>query len=225
MADFLPEVDTPATITTSKKSTTHVKPTGHDKGTWTIHTDGASIKVSSGAGIVLRSPSGHDFTYALKFDFEASNNEAKYKALLAGLRIAKTMEVKRIKINGTSLLITRLDQAQNKGPSANHLMAPYLQTQATLDLGESTEDFVQRFKAESRHVKGAPECMRISGFMHGIANPELIKRLHDNIPKSVDEMMRVTTTFLKGEVAASDQESAKIRVDTSQVYTPHKIPK
>nr|GEU55631.1 reverse transcriptase domain-containing protein [Tanacetum cinerariifolium] len=63
--------------------------------------------------------------------------------------------------------------------------------------GESTEDFMQRFKAESRHVKGAPECTRISGFMHGITNPELIKRLHNNIPKSVDEMMRVTTTFLR----------------------------
>nr|GEX59180.1 reverse transcriptase domain-containing protein [Tanacetum cinerariifolium] len=68
--------------------------------------------------------------------------------------------------------------------------------------GESTEDFVQRFKAESRHIKGASECMRISGFMHGITNPELIKRLHENIPKSMDEMMKATTAFLRGEVAA-----------------------
>ncbi|GKC08025.1 reverse transcriptase domain-containing protein [Tanacetum coccineum] len=71
--------------------------------------------------------------------------------------------------------------------------------------GESTEDFVQIFKAKIRHVKGSPECMRISGFMHGITNPELIKRLHDNIPKSVDEMMRVTASFLRGEVEASNQ--------------------
>ncbi|GKE79581.1 hypothetical protein Tco_1545701, partial [Tanacetum coccineum] len=70
--------------------------------------------------------------------------------------------------------------------------------------GESIEDFVQRFKNESRHVKGAPECTRISGFMHRITNPELIKRLHDNIPKSVDEIMRVTMAFLRGEVAASN---------------------
>nr|GFA66848.1 reverse transcriptase domain-containing protein [Tanacetum cinerariifolium] len=49
------------------------------------------------------------------------------------------------------------------------------------------EDFVQRFKTESKHVKGAPECMIISRFMHDITNHELIKRLHDNIPKSVDE--------------------------------------
>ncbi|GJR69494.1 hypothetical protein Tco_0015559 [Tanacetum coccineum] len=54
--------------------------------------------------------------------------------------------------------------------------------------GESTEYFVRRFKIESRDVKGAPEVMRISGFMHEITNPELIKHLHDKIPKSVDEM-------------------------------------
>ncbi|GJY18875.1 reverse transcriptase domain-containing protein [Tanacetum coccineum] len=40
--------------------------------------------------------------------------------------------------------------------------------------GESMKDFVQRFKAESGHVKGASECMRISEFMQGITNPELI---------------------------------------------------
>ncbi|GJV73998.1 reverse transcriptase domain-containing protein [Tanacetum coccineum] len=75
--------------------------------------------------------------------------------------------------------------------------------------GESTEEFVRRYKLECRDVKGAPECMKISGFMHGITNPELIKRLHDKIPKSVDEMMRVTTTFLRGEVAASNRERKK----------------
>ncbi|GJS39021.1 hypothetical protein Tco_0564064 [Tanacetum coccineum] len=75
--------------------------------------------------------------------------------------------------------------------------------------GESTEDFVRRYKLESSDVKGAPECMRISGFVHGITNPELIKRLHDKIPKTVDEMMRVTTSFLRGEVATSNHERKK----------------
>ncbi|GJU64636.1 hypothetical protein Tco_1246471 [Tanacetum coccineum] len=75
--------------------------------------------------------------------------------------------------------------------------------------GDIGKDFVQRFKAKSRHVKGALECIRISGFKHGITNPELIKRLHDNIPKSVDEMIRVTTTFLQGEVVTSNQVRKK----------------
>nr|GEY45301.1 reverse transcriptase domain-containing protein [Tanacetum cinerariifolium] len=67
----------------------------------------------------------------------------------------------------------------------------------------------QRFKVESRHVKRTPKCMRIFGFMHGITNPRLIKHLHDNILKSMDEMMRATTAFLKGEVAASNQARKK----------------
>ncbi|GJV67273.1 reverse transcriptase domain-containing protein [Tanacetum coccineum] len=75
--------------------------------------------------------------------------------------------------------------------------------------GESTEDFVRRFKVESRDVKGAPKIIRISGFMHGITNPELFKCLHNKIIKSVDELMRITTSFLRGEVAAGNQERKK----------------
>ncbi|GKB41649.1 hypothetical protein Tco_0886591 [Tanacetum coccineum] len=75
--------------------------------------------------------------------------------------------------------------------------------------GESTNDFVWRFKIESRDVKGAPEVMRISGFMNGITNPELIKRLHDKILKSVDEMWKITTALLRGEVATGNQERKK----------------
>ncbi|GJY40116.1 reverse transcriptase domain-containing protein [Tanacetum coccineum] len=88
--------------------------------------------------------------------------------------------------------------------------------------GESTGDSVRRFKVESRDVKGAPEIMRISGFMHGITNPELIKRLHDKILKSVDEMMRITTSFLKGEVAAGNQERKKSLSPWKQQEAEHR---
>nr|GEU63416.1 hypothetical protein [Tanacetum cinerariifolium] len=70
--------------------------------------------------------------------------------------------------------------------------------------------FLENYLQQKKDVKGASKCMKISGFMHGMTNPELIKRLHDNIPKSVDEMMRVTTTFLRGEVTASNRERKKL---------------
>ncbi|GKA16065.1 reverse transcriptase domain-containing protein [Tanacetum coccineum] len=88
--------------------------------------------------------------------------------------------------------------------------------------GESTEEFVRRYKLECRDVKGAPERMKISGFMHKITNPELIKRLHDKILKSVDEMMRVTTTFLRGEDAASNRERKKPFPSWKQQEAGHK---
>ncbi|GJX42072.1 hypothetical protein Tco_0257062 [Tanacetum coccineum] len=56
--------------------------------------------------------------------------------------------------------------------------------------GESTEDFMERYKAEVLDVEGAPECMRISGFMHGITYPGLIKRLYERIQRSMDEMYK-----------------------------------
>ncbi|GJV91728.1 reverse transcriptase domain-containing protein [Tanacetum coccineum] len=83
--------------------------------------------------------------------------------------------------------------------------------------GEYTEEFMRRYKLECRDVKGAPECMKISGFMHGITNPELIKRLHHNIPRSMDEMIRVTTAFLRGEVAASNRERKKVHYRLGKV--------
>nr|GEV58610.1 reverse transcriptase domain-containing protein [Tanacetum cinerariifolium] len=42
--------------------------------------------------------------------------------------------------------------------------------------GESIEKFMRRYKLKCKDVKGAPECMKISGFMNRITNPELIKR-------------------------------------------------
>nr|GEZ45196.1 hypothetical protein [Tanacetum cinerariifolium] len=59
------------------------------------------------------------------------------------------------------------------------------------------------------HVSEAPECMRISRFMHSITNPDLIKKLNDNIPKSVDELMSVTTAFLREEVVVANQSKKK----------------
>nr|GFA83073.1 reverse transcriptase domain-containing protein [Tanacetum cinerariifolium] len=60
-----------------------------------------------------------------------------------------------------------------------------------------------------RDVKRASKIMRISGFMHGITNPELIKHLHEKILKSVDEMMRITTSFLREQAATDNQERKK----------------
>ncbi|GJX51683.1 hypothetical protein Tco_0278528 [Tanacetum coccineum] len=45
--------------------------------------------------------------------------------------------------------------------------------------------------------------MRISGFMHGVNNPELTKRLSEHVPKTMKEMMIATTAFIRGEAAAA----------------------
>nr|GFB12319.1 reverse transcriptase domain-containing protein [Tanacetum cinerariifolium] len=68
--------------------------------------------------------------------------------------------------------------------------------------GETIEDFMVRFKVETGRMKGAPECMWISGFMHGVNNPELAKRLNEHVPKTMKEMIITTTAFIRREAAA-----------------------
>ena len=50
-------------------------------------------------------PEGHRFHCAIRFDFTASNNEAEYEALLAGLRMAKDMSIKALDIYSDSQLV------------------------------------------------------------------------------------------------------------------------
>nr|GEW07906.1 reverse transcriptase domain-containing protein [Tanacetum cinerariifolium] len=72
--------------------------------------------------------------------------------------------------------------------------------------GETIEDFMKRFKVETGCMKGAPECMCISGFMHGVNNPELTKSLNEHVPKTMKEMMITTTAFKGGEAAAASKK-------------------
>nr|GEV48311.1 reverse transcriptase domain-containing protein [Tanacetum cinerariifolium] len=59
---------------------------------WTLFTDGSSCLEGSGTGLILINQEGIEFTYALRFKFLASNNEAEYEAMVDGLRIAKKIE-------------------------------------------------------------------------------------------------------------------------------------
>ncbi|GKA79825.1 reverse transcriptase domain-containing protein [Tanacetum coccineum] len=47
---------------------------------WKLFTDGASSSDGSGVGLMLVNPEGKEYTYALRFEFETTNNEAEYEA-------------------------------------------------------------------------------------------------------------------------------------------------
>ncbi|GJU05435.1 reverse transcriptase domain-containing protein [Tanacetum coccineum] len=59
----------------------------------------------AGARLILTNPEGIEFTYALRFRFDATNNKAEYEALIDGLRIAEQMGVKNLQANVDSRLV------------------------------------------------------------------------------------------------------------------------
>nr|XP_027120487.1 uncharacterized protein LOC113737455 [Coffea arabica] len=100
LADFLAEL----TFTEGRESTfalTEVS-TPH---LWMLYVDGSSNGDGSGAGLLLEGPQGEVCSYALRFDFPATNNEAEYEALIAGLQLARRLGAQRIHVRSDSQLV------------------------------------------------------------------------------------------------------------------------
>ncbi|GAU23955.1 hypothetical protein TSUD_183540 [Trifolium subterraneum] len=92
LADFILELSSPP-------EATNMQP-------WTLSVDGASNIRGSGAGVVLEGPDGVLIEQSLRFAFKASNNQAEYEALIAGMRLAKEMEVADLRAKSDSQLVT-----------------------------------------------------------------------------------------------------------------------
>jgi ribonuclease HI len=78
-------------------------------GLWVMHFDGAFNLPGVGASAVLTSPSGDKLFYAVQLYFKpehkVSNNITEYEGLLAGLRAANALGIKRLVIKGDSQLV------------------------------------------------------------------------------------------------------------------------
>ena len=67
--------------------------------------DGASNAQGSKAVMILTGPNGFHTKYALRFSFEDTNNQAKFEALLTGLKLAKQLEAKHLIVFTDSQLV------------------------------------------------------------------------------------------------------------------------
>ena len=64
--------------------------------------DGSSTQHVGGIGIVLQLPEEEHLEYAFRLQFNTTNNEAEYEALLQGLELAKSLGVDLVLVQGDS---------------------------------------------------------------------------------------------------------------------------
>ena len=74
---------------------------------WKLSVVGAVNAQGSDAGLILTSPDKIDTEYALRFGFQASNNEAKYEAVIVGLNLAHFMEADQLEMSSDSQLMVK----------------------------------------------------------------------------------------------------------------------
>ena len=69
---------------------------------WMLYIDDSSNNKGSEDGVNLEDMTGVSIKQSLRFMLKTNNNQAQYKALLAGLKLAKELGVQRLVVRGDS---------------------------------------------------------------------------------------------------------------------------
>ena len=72
---------------------------------WVVHVDGSSTQHAKVIGIVLQSLEGDQLEYVVHLQFQTTNNEGEYEALLQGLELAKSLGAYSVLVQGDSQLV------------------------------------------------------------------------------------------------------------------------
>ncbi|GKA19231.1 reverse transcriptase domain-containing protein [Tanacetum coccineum] len=148
---------------------------------WILFTDRSSCTDGSGAGLILTNPEGMEFTYALRFRFDATNNEAEYEALIAGLRIAEQMGVKNLQADVDSCLVANQVNGTYVAKEAD--MIRYLEKVKALTGSFKAFSIKQIPRSENKKVDALRKIASTS-FMH-LSKKVLVKELKE---KSISEV-------------------------------------
>src|SRR5438132_14143098 len=90
---------------------------------WTMYFNGSLMIEGAGAGIMIISPTGERLKYVLQIYFPVSNNAAEYEALLHGLRIAISFDIRWLVVHGDSELV--VNQVQKEYSCTSTKMLAY----------------------------------------------------------------------------------------------------
>ncbi|RDX61575.1 rnhA, partial [Mucuna pruriens] len=104
-----------------------------ENGEWYLSVDGSSNQSGSRAGVILEGPVGVLVEQSLHFEFRASNNQAEYEALLAGMRLTRDLKAKILNAKSDSKLVT--GQINNEYQARDLQMSRYKERAVQLAAG------------------------------------------------------------------------------------------
>lgn len=124
-----------------------------------MYFDGSYLKTGSGAGVVLTSPQGHKQCYVIHLHFDATNNVAKYEALINGLRIAIEVGARWLLVRGDSKLV--IDQVMKATESRDPRMHTFY------DEVQRLEEKYKGFKLHHSYRRFNAEADKLSTIVSG----------------------------------------------------------
>ena len=91
---------------------------------WKVFPDGASSTSGAGVGIIVITLEGIKLEHSFRLGFKASNNEAEYGVLLAGLSVVLDLGAKEVEVYLDSGLV--VNQVQGRFEAKEPRMMKYL---------------------------------------------------------------------------------------------------
>jgi ribonuclease HI len=175
-----------------------------------MYFDGSKRVQGAGAGVVLISPQGDKLKYVLRMSFpQASNNEAKYEALLHRMKMAKACGATRLKIFGDSNLVVQ--QVMNKCDAISDNMTAYRNLyyylEGTFD-GCKVSHVSRASNEEADNLANiGSQCLPI---LQGVFWEEIIERSIKNNKTSTTEEQGQHQATGSGDGKASTAEPEKV---------------
>ena len=108
---------------------------------WVVHVDGSSTLYAGGIRVVLQSLEGDKLKYKARLQYQTTNNEVEYEALLKGLELAKSVEADSILVLGDSQLV--IGQVNGICEAKEDRMKKYLKKVVRLVKKFKKADFIQ----------------------------------------------------------------------------------
>ncbi|KAK3027316.1 hypothetical protein RJ639_040408 [Escallonia herrerae] len=179
---------------------------------------------SSGAEIILISPEGFTIEYALRFGFQASNNEAEYEALLARIRVAHALKVDSLSVYSDSQLV--VNHVLGDYEARDERMAQYLELVKTsavkfknFTIHQIPRDQNPRTNTLSRLASAEVTDIRRSVYLEFLKDCSISSRtkigIIDQEPSWMDTIIKFFST---SELPSEIHEARNLRVKAAR-YT------
>ncbi|XP_059658508.1 uncharacterized protein LOC132304809 [Cornus florida] len=159
----------------------------HPEPQWELRVDGSSNQVSAGVGVVMSTPKGTKLQQSICLKFPATNNEAEYEALLAGLRLASSLQVRCLKVFSDSQLV--INQVTGQYHPKEEKMKAYKEAVENVVRGFDQIEFYQVPSVENAEADQLTTSASSS-------NEDLI-RIHGVLPDQKSEARKLRITAAK----------------------------
>ncbi|KAJ9539344.1 hypothetical protein OSB04_032077 [Centaurea solstitialis] len=160
-----------------------------DNKPWILYVDGSSNVRGCGLGLVLKSSQGGNIVYSIRCEFKATNNEAEYEALIAGLDIALRLGAKQLHVRSDSLLV--VNQVNGDFQAKDSKMMSYL---------KAVKDRIARF--EQFLIEQIPRDLN----MQADALANLGSAFHDPFMENIPILHLTTPTIAVNDEVQMNEE-------------------